>query len=322
MANTFSLILTLATLITGIIWIINRFKLTVFHKKKNLAQQKVNEGVVKQTNLIETIYKPSWIDTFSSMFPILLIILVIRSFVYEPFQIPSGSMMPTLLVGDFILVEKFSYGLKDPVTQTTLLKTGKPKRGDIVVFKYPKDPSIDFVKRVIGLPGDKIIYDPEQKKLRIYPNCSISNCIRMLEIIYPSLKMSKWALFFNIDSMVKTQKGSYTIPLDKPVPNNALRQAERIEKLDDIFHEILVIPQIYTKSYYQQPGLEENEWIVPPKHYFMMGDNRDNSADSRMWGFVPEKNLVGRAVIIWFSLDKHEGEWPTGVRLNRIGEIN
>ncbi|MFP3019538.1 MAG: signal peptidase I [Arsenophonus sp.] len=322
MANTFSLILTLATLITGIIWIINRFKLTVFHKKKNLAQQKVNERVVKQTNLIETIYKPSWIDTFSSMFPILLIILVIRSFVYEPFQIPSGSMMPTLLVGDFILVEKFSYGLKDPVTQTTLLKTGKPKRGDIVVFKYPKDPSIDFVKRVIGLPGDKIIYDPEQKKLRIYPNCSISNCIRMLEIIYPSLKMSKWALFFNIDSMVKTQKGSYTIPLDKPVPNNALRQAERIEKLDDIFHEILVIPQIYTKSYYQQPGLEENEWIVPPKHYFMMGDNRDNSADSRMWGFVPEKNLVGRAVIIWFSLDKHEGEWPTGVRLNRIGEIN
>lgn len=322
MANTFSLILTLATLITGIIWLIDRFKLAPARKKKMVQQQKVIEGSVEQTHLAESIHKPSWVDTCSSIFPILAIVLVIRSFIYEPFQIPSGSMMPTLLVGDFILVEKFAYGLKDPVTQTTLLATGKPKRGDIAVFKYPKDPSVDFVKRVIGLPGDKIVYDPEQKELRIYPNCSISNCARALPIIYSSLKESEWALFFNIDSMVESQKGSYQIPLGEPVPTNALRQAERIEKLDDTSHEILVIPQVYTQSRYQQPGLPDNEWIVPPKHYFMMGDNRDNSADSRMWGFVPEENLVGRAVIIWFSLDKHEGEWPTGVRLSRIGAIN
>ncbi|HGJ5890250.1 MAG TPA: signal peptidase I [Arsenophonus apicola] len=322
MANTFSLILTLATLITGIIWLIDRFKLAPARKKKMAQQQKVIEGSVEQTHLAESIHKPSWVDTCSSIFPILAIVLVIRSFIYEPFQIPSGSMMPTLLVGDFILVEKFAYGLKDPVTQTTLLETGKPKRGDIAVFKYPKDPSVDFVKRVIGLPGDKIVYDPEQKELRIYPNCSSSNCARALPIIYSSLKESEWALFFNMDSMVESQKGGYQIPLGEPVPTNALRQAERIEKLDDVSHEILVIPQVYTQSRYQQPGLPDNEWIVPPKHYFMMGDNRDNSADSRMWGFVPEENLVGRAVIIWFSLDKHEGEWPTGVRLSRIGAIN
>ncbi|WGL97520.1 signal peptidase I [Arsenophonus sp. aPb] len=322
MANTFSLILSLATLITGIIWLIDRFKLAPARKKKMAQQQKVIEGSVEQTHLAESIHKPSWVDTCSSIFPILAIVLIIRSFIYEPFQIPSGSMMPTLLVGDFILVEKFAYGLKDPVTQTTLLETGKPKRGDIAVFKYPKDPSVDFVKRVIGLPGDKIVYDPEQKELRIYPNCSISNCERALPIIYSSLKESEWSLFFNIDSMVESQKGSYQIPLGEPVPTNALRQAERIEKLDETSHEILVIPQVYTQSRYQQPGLPANEWIVPPKHYFMMGDNRDNSADSRMWGFVPEENLVGRAVIIWFSLDKHEGEWPTGVRLSRIGTIN
>lgn len=218
MANTFSLILTLATLITGIIWLIDRFKLAPARKKKMAQQQKVIEESVEQTHLAESIHKPSWVDTCSSIFPILAIVLVIRSFIYEPFQIPSGSMMPTLLVGDFILVEKFAYGLKDPVTQTTLLETGKPKRGDIAVFKYPKDPSVDFVKRVIGLPGDKIVYDPEQKELRIYPKCSSSNCARALPIIYSSLKESEWALFFNIDSMVESQKGSYQIPLGEPVP--------------------------------------------------------------------------------------------------------
>ncbi|MGP1957525.1 MAG: S26 family signal peptidase, partial [Arsenophonus sp. ER-QC15-MAG3] len=150
--------------------------------------------------------------------------------------------------------------------QKTLLETGKPKRGDIAVFKYPKDPSIDFVKRIIGIPGDKIIYDPQEKELRIYPNYSISNSALILPIIYSSLKESEWTLFFNIDSIVNSQKGSYQIPLDKSVPGNALRQGERIEELDSIKHEILVIPQIYTQSHYQQFGLPNNEWIVPSKH--------------------------------------------------------
>lgn len=322
MANTFSLILTLATLITGIIWGINHFKLSSARKKKIVQEQKVTREKAEQNHSVESIYKPLWVNTCSSIFPILAIVLVIRSFIYEPFQIPSGSMMPTLLVGDFILVEKFAYGLKDPITQTTLLETEKPKRGDIAVFKYPKDLSINFVKRIVGLPGDKIVYNPEQKELRIYPNCLASNCVQTLPVIYSSLKESEWTMFFNIDSIVESQKGSYQIPFSEPIPTNALRQAERIEKLADISHKILVIPQVYTQSSYQQPGLIANEWIVPPKHYFVMGDNRDNSADSRMWGFVLEENLVGRAVIVWFSFDKHEGEWPTGLRLNHIGVIN
>ncbi|MGP1930076.1 MAG: signal peptidase I, partial [Arsenophonus sp. ET-DL12-MAG3] len=161
MANTFSLILTIATLISGVIWVIDRFKLAFFYKKKIVLQQQITEkNVVEQMNLTKNFYKQPLVDTISSIFPILAIVLVIRSFIYEPFQIPSGSMMPTLLVGDFILVEKFAYRLRDPIIQKTLLETGKPKRGDIAVFKYPKDPSIDFVKRIIGIPGDKIIYDP------------------------------------------------------------------------------------------------------------------------------------------------------------------
>ncbi|MGP1931204.1 MAG: signal peptidase I [Arsenophonus sp. ET-DL12-MAG3] len=322
MANTFSLILTIVTLITGIIWFIDHFKLIYFFNKKIVYHKKIIKKNLKQSYLPKNIYKTSFFNACSSIFPILAIVLVIRSFFYEPFQIPSGSMMPTLLVGDFILVEKFAYRLKDPITQTTLLKTGKPKRGDIAVFKYPKNPNLNFVKRIIGLPGDKIIYDPEQKELRIYPNCLISNNFQLLPIIYSSLKKSEWVLFFNINSILENQKGSYQIPLNKSVPNNALRQGEKIEKLGDINYKILVIPQVYTQSHYQQFGLPNNEWIVPSKHYFMMGDNRDNSADSRLWGFVPEDNLVGRAIIIWFSFDKHENEWPTGIRLNRIGIIN
>ncbi|WMY95596.1 MAG: signal peptidase I [Arsenophonus sp.] len=321
MANTFSLILTFATLITGIIWIIDRFKLVKFYTEKKIRKINTSEKAAEKSSLI-TNNKISWVNSFSSFFPILFTVLIIRTFIYEPFQIPSGSMMPTLLVGDFILTEKFSYGLKDPVTQTTLFKVGKPKRGDIAVFKYPKDPSMNFIKRVIGLPGDKIIYDPIKKELTIYPNCLTLSCTKKIPIIYSSFEKSEWALFFNIDnSTISTQVGSYQIPVIESVPQNALRQFKRREIIDSINYELLFIPQIYVNPNYRQFGLPDNQWIVPPQHYFMMGDNRDNSADSRMWGFVPEENFVGRAFFIWLSFDKHENKWPTGLRLNRIGII-
>ncbi|MEQ5040763.1 signal peptidase I [Providencia rettgeri] len=321
MANTFALILTLATLITGIIWCLDKFKFAPARKAKLKQLQDATNGAVSEADVANAVRRPSWLETGSSIFPVLAIVLIVRSFIYEPFQIPSGSMMPTLLVGDFMLVEKFAYGLKDPITQTTLIETGKPKRGDIAVFKYPRDPNVDFVKRVIGMPGDKIIYNPDAKELTIYPNCADNKCTETLPIVYGPLAPSEWTMFLDIGSVVDNQKGNYEIPLDQLLPRNALRQYERSEKLDTVEHQILIIRQAITEAKYLQPGMPKNEWIVPEKHYFMMGDNRDNSSDSRMWGFVPEENLVGRAVFIWLSLDKQENEWPTGIRFSRIGPL-
>ncbi|CAG9424473.1 signal peptidase I [Providencia alcalifaciens] len=321
MANTFALILTLATLVTGIIWCLDKFKFAPARKAKLKKLREVTNGSMNEDELAKAVRRPSWLETGTSIFPVLAIVLVVRSFIYEPFQIPSGSMMPTLLVGDFMLVEKFSYGLKDPITQTTLIETGKPNRGDIAVFKYPKEPNVDFVKRVIGLPGDKIIYNPEAKELTIYPNCADNKCTEKLPVTYGPLEPSEWTMVFENSSVVDNQYGNYQIPVDQALPNNSLRQYGRSEKLDTVTHQILTINNYITQSKYIQPGLPLNEWIVPEKHYFMMGDNRDNSSDSRMWGFVPEQNLVGRAVFIWLSLDKQENEWPTGIRFSRIGPL-
>ncbi|WP_323084618.1 signal peptidase I [Providencia alcalifaciens] len=321
MANTFALILTLATLVTGIIWCLDKFKFAPARKAKLKKLREVTNGSMNEDELAKAVRRPSWLETGTSIFPVLAIVLIVRSFIYEPFQIPSGSMMPTLLVGDFMLVEKFSYGLKDPITQTTLIETGKPNRGDIAVFKYPKEPNVDFVKRVIGLPGDKIIYNPEAKELTIYPNCADNKCTEKLPVTYGPLEPSEWTMVFENSSVVDNQYGNYQIPVDQALPNNSLRQYGRSEKLDTVTHQILTINNYITQSKYMQPGLPLNEWIVPEKHYFMMGDNRDNSSDSRMWGFVPEQNLVGRAVFIWLSLDKQENEWPTGIRFSRIGPL-
>lgn len=321
MANTFALILTLATLVTGIIWCLDKFKFAPARKTKLKKLREVTNGSMNEDELAKAVRRPSWLETGTSIFPVLAIVLIVRSFIYEPFQIPSGSMMPTLLVGDFMLVEKFSYGLKDPITQTTLIETGKPNRGDIAVFKYPKEPNVDFVKRVIGLPGDKIIYNPEAKELTIYPNCADNKCTEKLPVTYGPLEPSEWTMVFENSSVVDNQYGNYQIPVDQALPNNSLRQYGRSEKLDTVTHQILTINNYITQSKYVQPGLPLNEWIVPEKHYFMMGDNRDNSSDSRMWGFVPEQNLVGRAVFIWLSLDKQENEWPTGIRFSRIGPL-
>ena len=200
----------------------------------------------------------SWmVGLCRSFFPILLIVLVFRSFAFEPFRIPSGSMLPTLHVGDFILVEKFSYGLRLPVLHYGIFNTGEPERGDVIVFRFPPDPSQTFIKRLIGLPGDRIVYSNGQ-----------------LEI--------------NGDKIKLTQPDSGA---DKLLFQNRIHAREHLPGAE---HSILL-----------KPGSRAGgrEWRVPAQHYFVMGDNRDNSNDSREWGFVPENRLVGRASFIWLHWD-------------------
>ncbi|MCG9650130.1 signal peptidase I [Vibrio brasiliensis] len=298
MANTFSLILVIVTLVTGVVWVLEKL---VFAKKR---QEKLAE-VEAQTNGLDAAVlekvktQPWWIENSVSIFPVIAAVLVLRSFIYEPFQIPSGSMMPTLLVGDFILVEKYAYGLKDPVWRTQLVETGKPERGDIVVFKYPPQPNIDYIKRVVGLPGDTVRYN--NKKEICIQSAGESTC--------QPVKLS------NVEESQFIQNGIPLIQLD--------------EKLGEVGHQILVNPLRRDRVELYQPRNGVNEWVVPQGQYFVMGDNRDNSADSRYWGFVPEANLVGKAVAIWISFEFERDadsvlpSWiPTGVRFNRIGGIN
>ena len=317
MANMFALILAIATLVTGIVWCLDKFKWAPARRAKQAAVK------AEETSADKTEKKPGWVETMASVFPVLLVVFVVRSFIFEPFQIPSGSMMPTLLIGDFILVEKYAYGIKDPITQTTLIPTGHPKRGDVVVFKYPKDPSLDYIKRAVGLPGDRVTYDGLSKTVTITPGCGHGQCGTDVPVTYTNVEPSDFIQTFSGMPGNEVGNGFYQVPQGESM-NGGLRLATRHESLDGVDHNILLVAPLpsQTGSYYQQPGQEQSTWAVPEGMYFMMGDNRDNSADSRYWGFVPERNLVGKAVAIWMSFEKQEGEWPTGVRLSRIGGIH
>ncbi|MGI3036106.1 signal peptidase I [Vibrio diabolicus] len=299
MANTFSLMLVIATLVTGVVWLLEKL---VFAKKR---QEKLAEIQAQTSNGLDAVTlqkverQPWWVENSVSIFPVIAFVLVLRSFIYEPFQIPSGSMMPTLLVGDFILVEKYAYGLKDPVWRTQLVETGKPERGDIVVFKYPPQPSVDYIKRVVGLPGDIVRYSSDKQL-----------CVQIQgESACKPVKLS------NVEESQFSSNGVPMIQLD--------------EKLGNVEHNILVNPLVRNRVEQYFPRSGTTEWVVPQGQYFVMGDNRDNSADSRYWGFVPEANLVGKAVAIWISFEFDRGadsvlpSWiPTGVRFNRIGGIH
>lgn len=302
-ANTFALILVILTFVTGIVWLLDKF---LWAPKRNAARQAAQDKaeIELDDKALAGVYPENVvIENARSLFPVIAIVFVLRSFIYEPFQIPSGSMMPTLLVGDFILVEKFSYGVKEPLWQNTLIPVSLPKRGDVAVFKYPEDIQVDYIKRVVGLPGDRVIY--KNKKLYLAPACEKAACGN-----YKALDMQYIGVEDFADEVTTMQV--YT------------------EILGEVAHKLLINPQRPEPvgRYHYQAGTHSYEWIVPEGHYFMMGDNRDNSTDSRFWGFVPEQNLVGKAVATWISFEFYRSRdsflptWvPSGVRFNRIGGI-
>ncbi len=248
-------ILTILALVSGGVWAV----IVIYYKKIAKDRSMPGKGGLFQTYEIAKF-----------LFPIFAVVLIVRGFLVEPFQIPSGSMLPTLEAGDFILVNKFSYGLRLPLGHQKFLDLGSPERGDVIVFRYPEDPSIDYIKRVIGIPGDKIRYQNKQ-------------------------------LFINGEPVP-------LMPLDTYEKNRAFVELE--EKLGELTHHILL-----SKNYNNMSQVIEVE--VPEGKYFALGDNRDNSRDSRYWGFVPDENLKGRAFLIW--LHKAEGEWPS--QWSRIGTI-
>lgn len=260
MSFNFALLLVGVTALAGIIWLLD----SLFWRKPRLARAEA-EGAEP--------VEPWPVDYARSLFPLLLVILLLRSFVAEPFRIPSNSMMPTLLTGDLILVNKFAYGLRLPVLHTKVVSLGEPERGDVAVFRYPLQPQLDYIKRVVGLPGDRITYRDR-------------------------------VIYVNGEPVLQQPLGPYIGSGSGRAMTGALTVRE---SLGEAGFSTLVRPN----AGYPVAG----EWDVPEGHYFVMGDNRDNSADSREWGFVPEQNLVGRAMVVWMHWDTGGG----GLDISRIG---
>ena len=267
MSLNFPLLLVIAVAVCGLLALLDLVFLAP-RRRKAIANYQAS---VKPADMqvIEKLNKePLLVEYGKSFFPVLFIVLVLRSFLVEPFQIPSGSMKPTLDVGDFILVNKFSYGIRLPVIDKKIIEVGDPQRGDVMVFRYPSDPSVNYIKRVVGLPGDVVRYTSDKR------------------------------LFINGESVAEKLLGA------EP---NTLGSAELYqEKLGAVEHEI-------RKEMSRYRAMPDGEWKVPAGHYFMMGDNRDNSNDSRYWddpnipkdllGMVPDENIVGKAFAVWMS-------WP------------
>lgn len=286
--GNFSLLLFVMTVVTMGYWLAERFRFAPARTAaaENLAAQDTQRradlarmGIEKVDGDIEAarqkvLAQPWWLDWTAGLFPVILIVFVLRSFLFEPFKIPSGSMIPTLLVGDLILVNKYHYGIRLPVINTKLIANNDPQRGDVIVFRYPVDTRIDYIKRVVGVPGDEVSYLNQQLSVNGKP--------------VPAQALGD---YYDEDS---------------------LRYAPHFrEQLGSTSHGILVDPkrqQYYGPDPKSFPMADACRYSaegvvckVPAGHYFVMGDNRDNSQDSRFWGFVPDRNIVGRAFFVWMN---------------------
>ena len=295
--GNFALLMFLATVVTGVYWLAERFyflpqrlaaaeKLDreAAHRKSELDKLGIAKSDVDVSEAEERlIMQPWWLDWTAGLFPVIAVVFVLRSFLFEPFKIPSGSMIPTLLVGDLILVNKFHYGVRLPVINLKITEGNPVQRGDVMVFRYPPKPSLDYIKRVVGVPGDEVAYLNKQ-----------------LTINGVAIEKAPRPDFFDEDSLRYIKQYQETLPLGTKANDskavrvhNLLNDADRpafIAGADDfVFKE---------NCRYTVEGVSCK---VPEGHYFMMGDNRDNSLDSRYWGFVPEKNIVGKAFFVWMN---------------------
>jgi signal peptidase I len=286
--GNFALILFVLTIVTGVIWFLDVFYLAKQRRVRADAalaafdarnHQLKNDGVKldgsgRAALEADMLRQPTWIEYSGSFFPVIALVFFLRSFLYEPFKIPSSSMVPTLVVGDLILVNKFTYGIRLPIINKKIVEINQPQRGDVMVFKYPKDPSLDYIKRVVGVPGDKIVY--KNKRLSVNGK----------EVSYKPLPDY-------LDDQHLTYSKQY------------------LENLNGVAHKILNDER--APSYVANPdpfprrdlcsyNIEGFACTVPSGHYFMMGDNRDNSLDSRYWGFVADENIVGKAFFVWMNL--------------------
>ncbi len=286
--GNFSLLLFVLTMVTLLYWLAERYRFAPArraaadalgaHDAQRRAElgrmgiQHVDGDVAAARDKL--LMQPWWLDWTAGLFPVILAVFLLRSFLFEPFKIPSGSMVPTLLVGDLILVNKFHYGVRLPVLNTKLVANNDPKRGDVIVFRYPVDTRVDYIKRVVALPGDQITYTNQQ-----------------LAINGTAVPVQSQGDFYDDDSMRYAPKFSETLGavahgiLVDPTRASIYRPMESFVKFRD-------------NCRYTAEGVSCK---VPAGHYFVMGDNRDNSQDSRYWGFVPDENIVGRAFMVWMN---------------------
>ena len=296
--GNFSLLLFLAALVTGIYWLAERLYFLPQRRKavltleasaarrqtelSNLGISRVDDNTREATSRL--IMQPWWLDWTAGLFPVIVVVFLLRSFLFEPFKIPSGSMIPTLLINDLILVNKFHYGVRLPVINTKVFDNHSPQRGDVMVFRYPPKPSLDYIKRVVGIPGDEVAY--LNKKLTL-------NGKPVPKVALPD--------FFDQDAMRYAKQFQEAAGEKKYDILNDDDRPAFVPGADDF--------KFKENCRYSSEGVVCK---VPEGHYFMMGDNRDNSLDSRYWGFVPEKNIVGKAFFVWMNFGN----------LKRIGSID